>query len=136
MKLGDKILYAGLSIIFLISCAASIFFLRGSPNDGDKNGANFTLEIVSRGEIIKSFDMPDLSETESGSTIELREGGGFNILSIEDGAVRMVSSDCPGGDCLRMPPIWSDGRVIVCLPHKLVIRLRRDGNGEVDAVSY
>jgi hypothetical protein len=126
MKRGDKALYAALSVIFLAVCAASGFFLLGGGDPED-----FTLLIISGGEVVRSVDM---SATAPDEAIEIHSGDGFNILAVEDGAVRMVSADCPGGDCLRMAPVRSDGGVIVCLPHRLVVRLRRSGG--LDAVTY
>ncbi|MDR1943429.1 MAG: NusG domain II-containing protein [Synergistaceae bacterium] len=134
MKRGDRALYLVLLAIFLSACAGSSLLLpRGGGDDGL---GNFVLEVVSDGAVIESVS---LGGTAPGSLIELREGGGVNVLSVND-AVSMISADCPGGDCLRMAPLTSERGAIVCLPHKLVIKLRRVGgksprDGEIDAVT-
>jgi hypothetical protein len=48
----------------------------------------------------------------------------------------MVSADCPGGDCVRAGTIKNAGESVVCLPHKLTVRLTTESARETDAVSY
>jgi hypothetical protein len=48
----------------------------------------------------------------------------------------MVSADCPGGDCLRTREIRKNGEMIVCVPHRLLIRIISSQRPEVDAVSH
>ncbi|MDR0616217.1 MAG: NusG domain II-containing protein [Synergistaceae bacterium] len=127
MKQKDKVLYL---FLFVIIAAASL----ASGLLG--NGGGSTLEISSDGHVIKSLA---LSEMPSGTVIVLREGGGMNELLVSGGSVRMISADCPGGDCLKMQPLSSGRGVIVCLPHKLVIKLKGDQAQKpdgVDAVTY
>ena len=59
---------------------------------------------------------------------------GYNILMIGPGGVRIIEADCSGQDCVRASAIHSAGGTIVCLPHKLLVRLVSDGDG-VDAVA-
>lgn len=59
---------------------------------------------------------------------------GYNHIRIEDGLVFMADSTCPNQDCMRMGHISKAGDILVCLPHKLVVRL--EGGEAVDAVSY
>ncbi|MBQ7950959.1 MAG: NusG domain II-containing protein [Clostridia bacterium] len=59
---------------------------------------------------------------------------GYNHIRIHDGVVTMVESTCPNGDCVKMGTIREAGDILVCLPHKLMVRL--EGGEAVDAVSY
>jgi hypothetical protein len=132
MKRKDKALY--LSIIVIIAAASLASGLFGRSN------GELALEIASDGRVIKSSD---LSSIRSGTSIVLHESGGTNVLLVSGDSVhfvRMISSDCPGGDCLRMAPLTSEYGVIVCLPHKLVIKLRAKksslSDDSVDAITY
>jgi hypothetical protein len=129
MKKKDKTLYLLLIAIIAAASLASGFLGNG--------GGSSALEISSDGRVIKSIALSDMP---SGTTIILREGGGMNELLVSGDSVRMISADCPGGDCLKMPPLSSGRGVIVCLPHKLVIKLKDDPAREqedgVDAVTY
>lgn len=59
---------------------------------------------------------------------------GYNHIRIADGFVSMANSTCPNQDCMKMGAISEAGDILVCLPHRLVVRL--EGGETVDAVSY
>ncbi len=64
---------------------------------------------------------------------EIRTEEGTNTLCIRDGEAFISAADCPGGDCMRMGRIGEAGGSIVCLPHRLVIRIE-SGEGEIDVL--
>ena len=66
--------------------------------------------------------------------IEIRGDDFTNVVQIEDGTVRMLSSDCRNQICVSHAPISRTGETIICLPHKLVIRIEGAKDAEVDAV--
>lgn len=49
--------------------------------------------------------------------------GGYNIITIKDNKVSVSDSDCPDKICVNHPPISLTDETIVCLPHKLVIKI-------------
>lgn len=53
-------------------------------------------------------------------SVEISTELGTNTIRIENGTVYVADSDC-GGDCLNMKA-GKNGGIIVCLPHKLVIK--------------
>lgn len=57
---------------------------------------------------------------------------GNNTLAFEKGRVRVASADCEGADCVHQGWTSSSGRPLVCLPHRLVVRIAdRDDNAVV-----
>lgn len=60
------------------------------------------------------------------------DGGHVNTLVIENGKAYIASADCPEQLCVRQRPISLAGQTIVCLPHRLVLRI--EGESGVDAV--
>ena len=53
-------------------------------------------------------------------------------VSLQNGAIAVTQSDCPGGDCIQTG--WRQGgQPIVCLPHRLVVQF--SGGGGPDAVT-
>lgn len=57
---------------------------------------------------------------------------GSNTVTIQNGAIAVTQSDCPGGDCIQTG--WAaGGQPIVCLPHRLVVQF--SGGGGPDAVT-
>ncbi|MDR1137698.1 MAG: NusG domain II-containing protein [Synergistaceae bacterium] len=125
MKRYDPMLYAFLAFIFMLSCV-NVF----SSSRGDED---LTLEVTLDGaEIMRS----PLRRFSGRKEIEFRRGDGFNIISAGEDGVRMVSADCPGGDCLRTRAINSAGGIIVCIPHRLTVKLTSRQDSVLDAVSY
>ncbi len=63
---------------------------------------------------------------------ELVDGG--NILEISDGRARIVEATCPDELCVKMGWIRFSGQSIVCLPHRLVVKIV-GGDSLVDIVN-
>jgi hypothetical protein len=122
MKKYDPALYLILAALFAASVAGAFFIRSG--------GGGLSIEASRDGKVI--FSSP-LGNT-PGSRMPFGEPGNFNEIEFGEG-VRMVSADCPGGDCLRAGEITRPGEAIVCVPHKLVIRLASRAAPAVDAVS-
>jgi len=55
-----------------------------------------------------------------------QEDGSLNVLTIQDGAVFMAEANCRDGLCIRQGKMKNGAKTIVCLPHKVVIRLEGD----------
>lgn len=57
---------------------------------------------------------------------------GTNTLCIEKGRIAVVDSDCAGADCVHQGWISDPGQPIVCLPHRLVVRISgKDDNAVI-----
>lgn len=58
--------------------------------------------------------------------------GGSNTLVIQDGCAKITEADCPDHLCVHQRAISANGETIVCLPHKLVIKVTAGDAPEVD----
>ena len=47
----------------------------------------------------------------------------------------MKSSDCRNQVCVNHAPISRSGESIICLPHKLVVRIQSGKEADVDAIA-
>lgn len=56
-----------------------------------------------------------------------------NVITVADGAISITESDCPGRDCVHSGSIHTQGRMIVCLPNGLEIRIT-SSEADVDFV--
>lgn len=66
--------------------------------------------------------------------ISLNDDGEYsNIITIKNREVYMKSSDCPDQICVKQGKIKKQGESIICLPHKLVIRIASEEYPEVDS---
>lgn len=52
-----------------------------------------------------------------------------NVVIVRQGKVAVTDSDCPGGDCVSCGWIDSTGRVLVCLPNALEVRVVAQSDG-------
>ena len=110
-----------IAVIVIASVTLSIvFFLPRS--DGE------TARVYVDGEEVFSVD---LSRVDEPFEKEIVTEYGKNVLEIQKGKIRVKSADCDGGDCVQTG--WSSGAPIVCLPHKLVIKIEK--KDEPDAIS-
>ncbi len=100
--------------VLVLSVAAS-FVIMTLKHDG------MTAEIVQDGKVIKTIDLSEVTKPYSFDITW--SGGGSNTVSVENGRIRVSCADCPDGICVDTGWI-SDGLVpIVCIPHRLVIRI-------------
>ena len=61
--------------------------------------------------------------------------GGINILRIEGGEAYILDANCPDGICAGHAPIHKTNETIVCLPHKLVVKVvSKDAGNAPDIV--
>lgn len=58
--------------------------------------------------------------------------GGYNVIRVENGAVRVCEADCPDKVCVDAGGISGGAVPIVCLPHRLEVRVI-NGADAVDA---
>lgn len=77
----------------------------------------------------------DLNEAGTAYTFPIEsEGGGTNLILVEHGRIRVKEANCPDRVCVHQGWISDDSIPIVCLPHKLVIRVEGGGD-DIDAAT-
>lgn len=60
-------------------------------------------------------------------------GEAYNILRIADGTAAVIEANCGDHTCVRTGAVSREGESIVCLPHRLVIRIEGGGAPGFDA---
>ena len=103
----DWIAIAG---VFLLAVFVLLAFL---PKETEKAAI---AEIYLSGVLIRSVPL----DTEQEFTVDAAYS---NTVSVHDGKISVITSNCPGEDCVRCGAIRTSGRSIVCLPNKLEIRI-------------
>lgn len=76
-----------------------------------------TVEIIQDGKVLKTVPLSENTEF----IIECDDG--YNTVIIKDGAVMISAADCPDQVCVRTGAISGGAVPIVCLPHRLEIRV-------------
>ncbi len=95
-----------------------------------QRGAGTTVEILRDGEVIREIDLSRVTEEES---FRVEWDGGYNLVEVRPGAIRVSEADCPDRICVGMGWLTDGAAPIVCLPHRLMIR--RKGTDSLDAVT-
>ena len=117
-KRGDLYLIVGCLLAALVCCCLW-FLLR---QDGG------TVIVEQNGQETARYA---LSEDR---TVRIEGEGGYNLLVIEGGEVYLSEADCPTQLCMKTGKIRYTGQSIVCLPHRLAVRIAGGASG-LDAVT-
>ena len=91
-----------------------------------------TMKVTVDGEVYGTYSLAE------NQTVRIQTDHGTNVLVIENGSAHMEEADCPDGYCKRQGTISRVNETIVCLPHKLVVRLEGDsapdGQDDLDVI--
>ena len=110
-----------LIVSFTVVCLGLCFFLSSSYKDGD------IAQIVSDGRVVERINLKDKKER----TLRIDGSDGYNIIQIKDGDLYVIEADCSEHSCMKTGSL-KKSRMIVCLPHHLIITLE---NPDIDGVS-
>ncbi len=85
-----------------------------------KSPSGAVAEIVKDGAVVKRVDLSLVTEPYE---FTLSDERGSNVIRVEPGRIAVISADCPDGICVQAG--WRPGGAspIICLPHRLVIRI-------------
>ena len=122
IKLRNDIIF--MVAVMLIALLTWTYIRYIGFNNGD------TVTVLQDGEEIGSYP---LSED---NIYIISYDGSYNLLMISNGEAFVSDADCPDGLCMKQRAVSKDGESIICLPHKLVIRVEAKEEGELDAVTY
>lgn len=116
-----------LIIITVCIAAASVIACAVIMNSGRRGNI---ARVVSDGKLIRQIDLDAVAQ-EYSFTVEC--DGGYNVVTVKNGDIRVSDADCPDHICMQTGWLSSSGAPIVCMPHKLVISF--EGGTDADAVS-
>jgi len=89
-----------------------------------------TAQLYVDGTQIESIDLSNVAESYTFSV----GGEDYNIIEVDRGRIRVSDANCPGRSCVRQGWVSGGNVPVVCLPHRLIIRLEGGAAPAVDAV--
>ena len=123
IRKGDLLIFVVLIIIGFFTFCNNFF--------RDEITGNLAILEID-GEIVEKFNL----ETDL-ETYRVETEYGYNVLEFADGSVSVVEADCPDQICVHFGWIKTVGQTIVCLPHKLIIRIANEtADLGLDGVAY
>lgn len=116
--MDKKTAFGVLGLILLAAGLIALWFvMRAAPVQ------NPAAEIYQNGELIRTVPLSEDAEF----TVNCSDG--YNTVTVKDGEISVTAADCPDKVCIRTGAISGGGVPIVCLPHRLEIKI-------VNAESY
>ena len=117
------LILGGVLLLALLSCM--ILYTRPAPG----TVANIFLD----GTAVRSVDLSQVTEPFE-FTLTAAGGQGFNVIRVEPGRIAVIDADCPDRVCVDAGWLSDSASPIVCLPHRLVIRIEKNAAAEGDPV--
>ncbi len=80
----------------------------------------------------------DLSSVKEAYEFTVRDDRGYNTIRVEPGRIRVLEADCRDEVCVKTGWTEDHAAPIVCLPHRLVIRIEETAKNPdgIDAVAW
>ncbi|MBP5325758.1 MAG: NusG domain II-containing protein [Pseudobutyrivibrio sp.] len=124
MKKNDLILIFGILILSLFFYGGMKLWQKGNTDD------SAYVEVKIDGELYGTYPLDE----------DIREridsaDGGYNILVISDGKASIEEANCPDKICVNHRAIHYSGDSVVCLPHKLTVKVIGGQDSEIDAAT-
>ena len=82
--------------------------------------AGTLVEIVQDGTVIRTVDLNNAENQRI--RVDSPDGTSYNIVTVENGEIRVSEAGCPDQTCVRSGVLRSDYMPIVCLPNRLIVR--------------
>ena len=100
------------------------------------NNSGTVANVYVDGECVLSVDV---SKPDSEFEERIETENGYNIVRFEAGRVCVIDADCKDGICVNTGWISGTFKPIVCLPHKVVVKIEKEHalyKEEIDSVVY
>lgn len=121
IRLNAEIIFYIVIVLFTVSILLWYFF---KPSQGN------LVEIRVSGKVIGTYPLNENQKV----TIEGKNYG-KNILIIKDGKAKMDEADCPDKICMKNKNISRVSESIICLPHEVVVEVKKNDSENNEKIS-
>ncbi len=121
-----------LAIFFIVVGISVSLFLALNDNAGSK------AQVYVDGKLFGTYNLEDNKNNLREIKIDVEDN--HNLLVIEDGKIYMKESNCSGRECVKMGKINRKYQTIVCLPHRIMVKIKEKDNlinrgNDIDIIS-
>ncbi len=116
-------------LVFILIMAVSfgVILSRREEDRGSKIAG-----IYQDGSVLHSIA---LNRVKKPYTIKIEGRNGINIVSVESGRICVSEADCPDKLCVKCRWISKPGQMVVCLPNRLMIKIKNEAGDGIDGLS-
>ena len=116
-------------IVLIAAAAAVLALLSWLLLTNRREGT--VVEVIQDGVVLREID---LSAVTGEYSFDVQwPGGGSNTVLVQPGRIRVSAADCPDRICVAQGWLSDQAAPVVCLPHRLVIRIK--DAGQLDATA-
>lgn len=126
IKKWDIVLIAILLVLSFVP--EGLFALSQSRDMGRGTVAVVTIN----GKTVKEIPLSSHGGTDT-FTIQGADGG-YNVIVVKDQSIGITEADCPDKICIQEGFISRPGESVICLPHKVMVEVKAEGNAEPDII--
>jgi hypothetical protein len=119
LTVADRFLF----IALLILCVGSFWAVKSLRPQGKEVIIEFQSNIIYQGSLFTD------------KHLEVTGQIGITTVEIENAEVWVSHSDCPHQICVKTGKIDRAGDIIVCIPNKVVVRVKKRGQSIYDAIT-
>jgi len=119
LTVADRVLF----IVLLFLCITSVWAVKHLRPQGKEVIVEFQSNIVYQGSLFTN------------KHLEIKGQIGITTVEIENAEVWVSHSDCPHQICVKTGKIDQAGDIIVCIPNKIVVRVKKRGQSTYDAIT-
>lgn len=122
MKKGDLILIA----LLVILASGGWLYINSLKTD------RVMALVIQNGVVIHEIDLAAVQEP---TQLRVEDGrGGYNIIEIERNRIRVLEANCPEQVDVLQGWISEPHHSLICLPHRLVIKIQAQTKTNVDGI--
>lgn len=120
-KKSDLFLLAGILLICIILYAGYCLLFH------DKGAY---VDIIINNKVVKTLPLnKDITYTIN------TDDNQKNVLQIKNGTAFIRDANCPDKLCVHQKAISKEGETLVCLPHKVIVKIRTDESTSFDSIT-
>lgn len=120
IKRGDVVIIAAVAVISFAMLAMQVSLPGG---DGK------LYAVIFCGESRERYPLDE------NRTVILKNNSYTLTVEIKDGYAKVTAADCPDRVCMNTAPVSSVGGYIACVPAKTLVKIVKDGGGDVDFIA-
>lgn len=107
-----------IAFLFVVLAIGSFWF-GGLMNPGEQSAGNLIAAVVVGNRQAKTLDLTNSSD------FVVHGAVGEMLLQVANRRIRILRSTCPNQVCVRQGAIYRPGEMLVCVPNRVVIFIRR-----------